>query len=95
LPDARCFNHATTRNRVAAVGKTIEAELRAEIAAASPAASPVATMVVGIDGCYVKGATTHRKSSLEIVLGRVEAPERASEVFAVVRKLDGLAKVSD
>jgi hypothetical protein len=92
LPDATCFNHATTRNRVAAVGKAIDAELRAEIAAANAPTAPVDTMIVGIDGCYVKGLTTRRKSSLEIVLGRVEAPERASEMFAVVRRLDGLAK---
>jgi len=30
LPDLACFNHATTRNRVLAVGKAIEAETRAE-----------------------------------------------------------------
>jgi hypothetical protein len=32
LPDLSCFSHATTRNRVLAVGKMIEAEARAEIA---------------------------------------------------------------
>ena len=82
----------TTRNRLSAVGQAIDDELRAEIADAKPTAAPAETMVVGIDGCYIKGIHKARKSSIEVVLGRVESRGRPSEVFAVVRKLDDLAK---
>ena len=92
LPNITSFNHATTRNRLSAVGQAIDDELRAEIADAKPTAAPAETMVVGIDGCYIKGIHKARKSSIEVVLGRVESRGRPSEVFAVVRKLDDLAK---
>jgi hypothetical protein len=91
LPNITSFNHATTRNRLSAVGQAIDDELRAEIADAKPTAAPAETMVVGIDGCYIKGIRKARKSSIEVVLGRVESRCRPSEVFAVVRKLDDLA----
>ena len=92
LPAATCFNHATTRNRLLKVGRAIDTELRAEIKEATPPAVPAAEMVVGIDGCFVKGIGGKRKTSLEIVLGRIDVPARKGEVFAVVRRLDGLAK---
>jgi hypothetical protein len=66
--------------------------LRAEIKDATPPAVPAAEMVLGIDGCFVKGTSRSRKTSLEIVLGQIEVPVRNGEVFAVVRHLDGLAK---
>jgi len=74
------------------IGRAIETELRAEIKDATPPAVPAAEMVLGIDGCFVKGISRNRKTSLEIVLGRIEVPARSGEVFAVVRHLDGLAK---
>ena len=43
LTDLSCFNHATTRNRVLAVGKAIEAETRAEIAEKPRSRSPSTT----------------------------------------------------
>ncbi len=92
LPEATCFSHATTRNRVIKVGQAIEDELHAEMAHRVPPLAPAQTMVVGIDGCFVKGIRGRRKTNLEIVLGRVEVPCRGSEVFAVVRHLDGRAK---
>jgi hypothetical protein len=49
-------------------------------------------MVLGIDGWFVKGISRNRKTSLEVVLGRIEVPARNGEVFAVVRYRDGLAK---
>jgi hypothetical protein len=52
-----------------------------------------AEMLLGIDGCFVKGISRNRKTSLEVVVGRIEVPARNSEVFAVVRHLDGLAAV--
>jgi hypothetical protein len=92
LPEATCFSHATTRNRLVKIGRAIETELRAEIKDATPPAVPAAEMVLGIDGCFVKGISRNRKTSLEIVLGRIEVPAQNGEVFAVVRRLDGLAK---
>jgi len=74
------------------VGRAIETELRAEIKDATPPEVPAAEMVVGIDGCFVKGIGGKRKTSVEIVLGRIDVPTRSGEVFAVVRHLDGLAK---
>ena len=59
---------------------------------ATPPEVPAAEMVVGIDGCFVKGISRKRKTSLEIVLGRIDVPAQNGEVFAVVRRLDGLAK---
>jgi hypothetical protein len=92
LPDATSFNHATTRNRLSAVGRAIDDGLRAEIADAKPPATPAGKMVVGIDGCFVKGIKKSINPSMEVVLGRIESPGCAGEVFAVVRKLDDLAK---
>jgi hypothetical protein len=92
LPEATSFNHATTRNRLMKVGRAIEAGLRADIKNVTPPEVPAAEMIVGIDGCFAKGISRKRKTSLEIVLGRIDVPTRNGEVFAVVRRLDGLAK---
>jgi hypothetical protein len=92
LPEATSFNHATTRNRLMKVGRAIEAGLRADIEDVALPEVPAAEMVVGIDGCFVKGISRKRKTSLEIVLGRIDVPSRNGEVFAVVRRLDSLAK---
>jgi hypothetical protein len=56
------------------IGRAIETELRAEIKDATPPAVPAAEMVLGIDGCFVKGISRNRKTSLEIVLGQIEVP---------------------
>jgi hypothetical protein len=66
--------------------------LRAGIENATPSEVPVAELVVGIDGCFVKGINRKRKTSLEIVLGRIDVPARNGEAVAVVRRLDDLAK---
>lgn len=89
LPDLACFNHATTRNRVLAVGKAIEGEMRPEIAAKPIVEKPAEHMIVGIDGAFVKA--THLKNQrkhFEVVLGRVESLGRGSKIFAAVRDLD-------
>jgi len=49
-------------------------------------------MIVGIDSCFVKDVSRKRKTSLEIVLRRIDVPTRNDEVFAVVRRLDDLAQ---
>jgi hypothetical protein len=93
LPDLACFNHATTRNRVLALEKAIEAETRAEIAAKPNVERPAEHVIVGIDGAFVKA--THSKNQrkhLEVVLGRIETIGRASQIFAAVRDLDDLAR---
>jgi hypothetical protein len=93
LPDIASFNPAATRNRVLAVGKAIEAEMRAEIAAKSIVEKPAEHMIVGIDGAFV-GAThsKNRRKQFEVVLGWIEAAGRRSEIFAAVRDLDDLAR---
>ena len=74
LPDLSCFNHATTRNRVLAVGRKIEAETRAEIAEKPTVARPADHMIVGIDGAFVKAARTkNQRKNFEIVLGRIDS----------------------
>ena len=68
LPDLSCFNHATTRHRVLAVGKAIEAETRAEIAEKPSVEKLVDQMIVGIDGAFVKASrsvTRERDIGLE------------------------------
>jgi hypothetical protein len=92
LPDLASFNHATTRNRVMAVGKAIEAETKAEIAAKSTVEEPAEHTIVGIDGAFV-GATDskNQREQFEVVLGRIEAAG-GSEIFAAVRDLDDLAR---
>ncbi len=93
LPDLSCFNHATTRNRVLAVGKAIEAETRAEIAEKPSVEKPVDHMIVGIDGAFVKATRSkNQRKNFEIVLGRIEARDRGGKIFAAVRDLDGLAR---
>jgi hypothetical protein len=57
LPDISSFNHATTRNRVLAVGKVIEADVRAEIAAKPIVKEPADQMIVGIDGAFVRATS--------------------------------------
>ncbi len=81
------------RNRVLAVGKAIEAETKAEIAAKSIVEDPAEHMTVGIDGAFV-GAThsKNQRKQFEVVLGRIEAAGRGSEIFAAVRDLDDLAR---
>jgi hypothetical protein len=92
LPELSCFNHATTRNRVLAVGKKIEAETRAEIATKPNIERPVDHMIVGIDGAFVKATRTkNQRKNFEIVLGRIEASGRSRKIFAAVRDLDDLA----
>ena len=92
LPDLSSFNHTTTRNRVLAVGKKIEAETRAEIATKPNVERPVDHMIVGIDGAFVKAARTkNQRKNFEIVLGRIEASSRSRKIFAAVRDLDDLA----
>ena len=92
LPDLSSFNHATTRNRVLAVGKKIEADIRAEIATKPNVERPVDHMIVGIDGAFVKAARTkNQRKNFEIVLGRIEASGRSRKIFAAVRDLDDLA----
>ena len=54
LPDLSCFNHATTRNRVLAAGKMIEAETKAQISEMPSVEKPVEHMIFGIDGAIVK-----------------------------------------
>jgi hypothetical protein len=54
LPNISCFNHATTRNRVLAEGKEIEAATRAEIAEKPSVEGPVEHMIVSVDGAFVK-----------------------------------------
>ena len=93
LPDLSCFNHATTRNRVLAVGKAIEAETRAEIAEKPSVEKPVEHMIVGIDGAFVKATRSkNQRKNFEIVLGRIEACGRQEKIFAAVRDLDDLAR---
>jgi len=87
LPDIASFNHAATRNRVLAVGKTIKAETRTEIAAKSVVEKPADHMIVGIDGAFV--SATHSKNQrkqFEVVLGRIDSAGRASEMFAAARE---------
>jgi hypothetical protein len=93
LPDLSCFNHATTRNRVLAVGRKIEAETRAEIAEKPPVARPADHMIVGIDGAFVKAARTkNQRKNFEIVLGRIDSGSCSGKVFAAVRDLDDLVR---
>ncbi|MGB5083155.1 MAG: ISKra4 family transposase [Methylocystis silviterrae] len=93
LPDLSCFNHATTRNRVLAIGKVIEAETRAEISEKPSVEKPVERMIVGIDGAFVKATRSkNQRRNFEIVLGRIEACGRQDKIFAAVRDLDGLAR---
>ena len=93
LPDLSCFNHATTRNRVLAVGKAIEAETRAEIAEKPSVEKPVEHMIVGIDRAFVKATRSkNQRKNFEIVLGRIEACGRQEKIFAAVRDLDDLAR---
>jgi hypothetical protein len=93
LPHLSCFNHATTRNRVLAVGRKIEAETRAEIAEKPIVARPADHMIVGIDGAFVKAARTkNQRKNFEIVLGRIDSGTCSGKVFAAVRDLDDLAR---
>ena len=93
LPDLSCFNHATTRNRVLAVGKTIEAETRAEIVEKPSVEKPVEHMIVGIDGAFVKATRSkNQRKNFEIVLGRIEASGCQEKIFAAVHDLDDLAR---
>jgi hypothetical protein len=93
LPDLSSFNHATTRNRVLAVGKMIEAETKAEITGKPSVEKPVEHMIVGIDGAFVKATRSkNQRRNFEIVLGRIEASGRRDKIFAAVRDLDDLAR---
>ena len=93
LPDLSCFNHATTRNRVLAVGKAIEAETRAEIAEKPKIEKPVDHVTVGIDGAFVKATRSkNQRKNFKIVLARIEVNGRQEKTFAAVRDLDDLAR---
>ncbi len=93
LPDLSCFNHATTRNRVLAVGKAIETETRAEIAGKPTVEKPVEHLIVGIDGALVKATRSkNQRRNFEIVLGRIEPCGRQDKILAAVRDLDDLAR---
>ncbi|WP_169741602.1 ISKra4 family transposase [Beijerinckia mobilis] len=93
LPDIGSFNPATTRNRVMAVGKVIEEEIQAEIATRPLAEKPVEQMTVGIDGAFVRAASSkNQRRHFEIVLGKIEPLEQSSKVFAAVRDLDAHAR---
>jgi hypothetical protein len=54
LPETVGLNHATTRNRMLAVGKRIELEIREEIDHPGVVPEPAERMVVGIDGAFIK-----------------------------------------
>jgi hypothetical protein len=85
-PDPSCFNHATTRNRVLAVGKAIEAETKVEIAEKPKVEKPVEHMIVGIDGAFVKATRSkNQRKNFKIVLGRIEASGSQEKIFAAVR----------
>jgi hypothetical protein len=95
LPESGGLNHATTRNRTLAVGRSLDRELCREIEHPQVPAEPATEMVVGIDGAFVKAITSgiRQKQSLEILTGRVETTPRGGDAFAVVRNLeDGKAK---
>jgi hypothetical protein len=93
LPDSDRFNHATIRNRVLEIGQQIEAETVAEISNKPAPVTPTENMVVGIDGGFVGATRAHmQRRHFEVVLGRIEAPDRRGEMFAAVRDLDSLAK---
>jgi hypothetical protein len=94
LPLTGGLNRATTRNRTLAVGKRIEEEIREEIDHPCVLPEPAKQMVVGIDGAFVKAGHTRpgQRHQFEILTGRVEAPQRGGEAFAVVRDLDPYAK---
>ena len=95
LPESGGLNHATTRNRTLAVGRSLDRELCREIEHPQVPAEPATEMVVGIDGAFVKANTSgiRQKQSLEILTRRVETTPRGGDAFAVVRNLeDGQAK---
>ena len=95
LPESGGLNHATTRNRTLAVGRSLDRELCREIEHPQVPAEPATEMVVGIDGAFVKAITSgiRQKQSLEILTGRVETTALGGDAFAVVRNLeDGQAK---
>jgi len=93
LPDIGSFNPATTRNRVMAVGKVIEDEVQAEIASKPVVNEPVEQMTVGIDGAFVRAASSKsQRRHFEIVLGKIEPLEQSTKVFAAVRDLNTHAR---
>jgi hypothetical protein len=95
LPPRGGANHATTRNRVFAVGRRIEEEIQGEAAAVRVPANPAKQMVVGIDGAFVKECRPRRPgapASLEIVTGCIETDAVGSKVFGIVRDRDGHAR---
>lgn len=93
LPPLSSLNYSTTRNRVLRVGQAIEDELQDCIEHERTTAGPVESMVVGIDGAFVKAVPTEtRRKDLEVVVGRIEVSGRPRELFAVVREPGGQAR---
>ena len=94
LPPTGGTNHATTRNRVMAIGERIDEEIQHEIKENRTAENPARQMIIGIDGAFVKGHRRHRtdRASLEIITGRIETETEAGKMFAIVRDRDGQAK---
>ena len=92
LPPTGGTNHATTRNRVLAIGERIAEEIQQEITENRTPDKPAKQMVIGIDGAFVKGRRPNDRASLEIITGRMETETQPSKMFAIVRDGDGQAK---
>jgi hypothetical protein len=67
LPPTSGTNHATTRNRVVAIGERIDEEIRQEITENRDPDKPAKQMLIGIDGAFVKGRRPPDPASLEII----------------------------
>ncbi len=67
--------------------------MKAEIAGKPMAEKPAEHMIVGLDGASA-GATRskNQRKHFEVVLGRIETVEQASEMSAAVRDFDDLAR---
>ncbi len=90
LPTLSISHYSTTRNRLLRAGQAIEDELRGSVEHEQAAAGPVESMVVGIDGAFVKLVPTEaRRGDLDVIIGRIEVPGRQSEISAAVRDLEG------
>jgi hypothetical protein len=93
LPPLSSFHYSTTRNRLLHVGQAIEDELQDCIEHERTTADPAGSMVVGIDGAFVKAVPMEtRRKDLEVVVGRIEVPGRPHELFAVVREPGGQSR---
>jgi hypothetical protein len=93
LPPLSSFHYSTTRNRLLHIGQAIEDELQDGIEHERTTTDPAGSMVVGIDGAFVKAVPTEtRRKDLEVVVGRIEVPSRPHELFAVVREPGGQSR---